>query len=32
MPDLTLPDVQGNPFSLRSLHGKKVLLIAWASW
>ncbi len=31
-PDLTLPDADGNPFSLRSLRGKKVLLIAWASW
>ncbi len=31
-PDLTLPDVEGNPFELASLHGRKVLLIAWASW
>lgn len=31
-PDLTLPDVDGNPFHLRSLRGKKVLLVAWASW
>src|SRR5947209_16452579 len=31
-PDLTLPDVHGNPFHLRSLRGKKVLLVAWASW
>lgn len=31
-PDLELPDVDGNPFKLSSLHGKKVLLIAWASW
>ena len=31
-PDLTLSDVDGNPFSLGSLHGKKVLLVAWASW
>lgn len=31
-PDLTLPDVHGNPFRLRSLRGKKVLLVAWASW
>lgn len=29
---LTLPDVDGNPFSLQSLHGRKVLLVAWASW
>jgi hypothetical protein len=32
LPDLTLPDVDGNPFLLRSLRGKKVLLLAWASW
>jgi hypothetical protein len=31
-PELTLPDLDGNPFSLSSLHGKKVLLVAWASW
>ena len=31
-PDLTLPDVDGNPFHLRSLRGKKVVLVAWASW
>jgi hypothetical protein len=31
-PDLELPDVDGNPFRLSSLHGKKVLLVAWASW
>ena len=31
-PDLTLPDVDGNPFKLSSLHGRKVLLVAWASW
>lgn len=32
VPDITLPDVDGNPFSLGSLHGRKVLLVAWASW
>jgi hypothetical protein len=32
MPDLTLPDRDGNPFSLSSLLGAKVLLVAWASW
>jgi hypothetical protein len=32
VPDLTLPDQHGNPFRLRSLRGKKVLLVAWASW
>lgn len=31
-PELTLPDADGNPFSLSSLHGRKVLLLAWASW
>lgn len=31
-PDITLPDIDGNPFSLSSLHGRKVLLVAWASW
>ncbi len=32
LPDVTLPDRRGNPFSLSALHGKKVLLVAWASW
>ncbi len=31
-PDLELPDWKGEAFSLSSLRGKKVLLIAWASW
>ncbi len=31
-PDLVLPDVHGRQFSLRSLRGSKVLLVAWASW
>ena len=31
-PELELPDADGNPFKLSSLHGQKVLLIAWASW
>ena len=31
-PDLILPDVQGHDFHLRSLRGRKVLLVAWASW
>jgi hypothetical protein len=31
-PDLVLQDVDGKPFALRSLRGKKVLLLAWASW
>jgi len=31
-PDITLPDRNGNQFSLRSLRGSKVFLLAWASW
>jgi hypothetical protein len=31
-PELELPDAHGNPFRLSSLLGKKVLLVAWASW
>lgn len=31
-PELTLPDADGNPFSLSALQGRKVLLVAWASW
>jgi hypothetical protein len=31
-PELTLPDLDGNPFSLTSLRGRRVLLVAWASW
>ena len=31
-PDLVLPDVDGRRFSLASLRGRKVLLVAWASW
>ncbi len=31
-PDLELPDHDGNPFKLSSLLGKKVVLVAWASW
>ena len=32
LPSITLPDRHGNPFSLDSLRGSKVLLVAWASW
>ncbi len=32
VPEIVLPDADGNPFSLSSLHGRKVLLVAWASW
>lgn len=31
-PDLNLPDLQGNPFSLSSLRGQKVLVYAWAPY
>lgn len=31
-PELELPDADGNPFKLSALHGRKVLLVAWASW
>ena len=31
-PDFTLPDVRGHEFQLSSLRGRKVLLVAWASW
>jgi hypothetical protein len=31
-PELSLPDLDGEPFSLSSLRGQKVLLAAWASW
>lgn len=31
-PDFTLPDLGGRSFSLADQRGKKVLLVAWASW
>ena len=31
-PDFTLPDLAGRPHTLSSYRGKKVLLVAWASW
>jgi hypothetical protein len=31
-PDPTLIDRDGNPFRLSSLHGRKVLLVAWSSY
>ena len=31
-PELELPDLDGNPFRLSAMHGRKVLLVAWASW
>jgi hypothetical protein len=27
-----LPDFDGKPFDVASLRGRKVLLLAWASW
>jgi hypothetical protein len=32
MPGLELPDRNGRPFSLRSLRGTKIVMVAWASW
>ncbi len=32
LPDIVLPDLEGNSFAIRSLKGQKVLLVAWASW
>ena len=32
MPDLVLSDFDGHTFDLASLRGKKVVLVAWASW
>jgi hypothetical protein len=31
-PDLELPDRSGETFTLSSLRGQKVFLLAWASW
>ena len=31
-PEFTLNDIQGNPFSISSLTGRKVVLVFWASW
>ncbi len=31
-PDFTLPDLNGNLYSLSSFRGKKVFLACWASW
>jgi hypothetical protein len=32
LPPVTLPEWRGGDFSLDSLRGTKVLLLAWASW
>jgi hypothetical protein len=31
-PDITVPDRAGRPVHLSRLHGKKVLVVTWASW
>ena len=31
-PDFVLPDHLGRPFRFSSLRGRKVVLVAWASW
>jgi len=31
-PALTLPDLAGQPFDLASLHGKKIVVYAWAPY
>jgi len=31
-PNFSLPDMAGNPHSLSDFHGKKILLVTWASW
>jgi hypothetical protein len=31
-PDFTLPDLDGRPHTLSGYRGKKVFLVAWASW
>lgn len=32
LPDLELETIDARPFPLRSLRGRKALLVAWASW
>ena len=32
LPGMTLPDVDGRPFRVASLRGRKALSVAWASW
>jgi hypothetical protein len=31
-PNFTLPDINGKMHSLSDFHGKKILLVTWASW
>jgi hypothetical protein len=32
LPEIVLPDFEGNNFDIANLRGRKVLLLAWASW
>ena len=32
VPEIVLPDLDGNEVALSSFRGQKVLLVAWASW
>ena len=32
LPDITLPDFDGGTFEIAALKGRKVVLLAWASW
>lgn len=32
LPELVLPDFEGGVFDVAGLRGRKVLLLAWASW
>jgi len=32
LPDISLPDRNGEPFHFSSLVGRKAIMIAWASW
>ena len=32
MPDLVLPDFDGDAFDVATVRGRKVVLVAWASW
>ena len=31
-PDIRLPDLDGREFAFSSLRGRKVVMVAWASW
>ncbi len=32
VPEIVLPDLDGNPVALSSFRGKKLLVFMWASW